>query len=160
MSLRLTALSKTFPFLVPPLFPSGLKWIKKNRNWNRARICGPSQEWKSFHIPLFLVCRKGFSLLDLPWFKQLLIRDVRDCKNKGKQSSKKSNNSSNNFSLIYIYIYNLFHPGGGWYLHDDHRHVDPKLVWTKRLMMKILKISFCYLNTNQSEESPWTAKWN
>ena len=33
-------------------------------------------------------------------------------------------------------------------LHDDHRHVDSRLVGNRMLMVKILKISACYLITN------------
>ena len=46
------------------------------------------------------------------------------------------------------------HPGGGWCLHADHKHVDPRLVGTRTLMIKIPETPPCYLTTNQSEQSP------
>ena len=51
--------------------------------------------------------------------------------------------------------------GGVWWatvhritvrLHTDHKHLDPRVVGTRRLMIKIPKTSSCYLTTNQSEE--------
>lgn len=46
---------------------------------------------------------------------------------------------------------------GKRWLHADHKHIEPKLVGTRRLMTRIHETSPCFLTTNQSEESPWSA---
>ena len=79
------------PFLVLFLFPSGLRIIKAKLwgwggVWNQA---GPSWAQKPLCIPWFLFVERGFHLLGFPWvpkskLKQLLIREVRECRNKGK----------------------------------------------------------------------------
>ena len=45
------------------------------------------------------------------------------------------------------------HQWGVWWLHADRKELDPRLVGTRRLMIKIPETSPCYLTTNQSEES-------
>ena len=45
------------------------------------------------------------------------------------------------------------HPGGGWRLYADHRHADPRLIRTRRLMIKIPEISQLP-HYHQSEEGP------
>ena len=77
------------------------------------------------------------------------------------QSPCSSSNDTYNNNLTHIFV--LFsrnqdpHPGGRWWLHAVHKHIDPRLVGTSRLMIKITKTSPCYLNTKKSEESPWAA---
>ena len=50
---------------------------------------GPSWVQKPLHVSCFLFAKKGFNLLGLPWVpksrvKLLLIREVREYRNKGK----------------------------------------------------------------------------
>ena len=49
------------------------------------------------------------------------------------------------------------HPGPGWLLSADHKHVDTRLIRTRRLMIKNPETSPCYLITNQLEESAGAA---
>ena len=49
------------------------------------------------------------------------------------------------------------HQRKGFREDGDHKHTNPRLVRTRKLMIKILETSSCYLTTNQSEESPQTA---
>ena len=80
---------KLFLFLSHLCYPQDWTVSKKSRDWNRTGICGPSQVQKHLRVPCSLLVEKGFSLLGLPWvpksrLKQLLIREVREHRNKGR----------------------------------------------------------------------------
>ena len=54
---------------------------------------GASWVQKPVHVLPFLFVEKGFCLLALPWVpknrpKQLLIREVKECRNKGKSAKQ------------------------------------------------------------------------
>jgi len=86
-------------FLIPPLFPSGGGVTKKSRDWNKSGNCSILPETKAPPCLPFL-CREGFSILDFLWvpnsrLKELPIREVRECGNKGKTVKQgRLNNSS------------------------------------------------------------------
>ena len=48
-------------------------------------------------------------------------------------------------------------PGEELWLHAEHKHVHPRLIGIRRLMIEIPEKSPCYLSTNQSEENPQAA---
>lgn len=48
------------------------------------------------------------------------------------------------------------HPGGGWWLHVDHKSIDPRLVGTRRLMIKIPETPHCHLPPTKKEVMPPT----
>ena len=74
------------PFLVMSLFPSRLRRVKGKGGLKLSRALWGPPGYKSPFISLhFLFVEKDFSLLGLPWvpnsrLKQLLIREVRECK--------------------------------------------------------------------------------
>ena len=79
---------------------------KRNReHWNWAGPCGVPK-YKSFLCSLFLVCRKwaSFSLPDLPCvptgrFKQLIMREWMENKNKGRVIKKQGRSNQDKFVL-------------------------------------------------------------
>ena len=111
----------------------------------------------------------GFSLLDLcrvskSRFKQLLIRGGKECRNKGKVVKKEALQfGAESWFLLKRYtglsdtpISEFCRnegppPGGGRLLQAEHKHVDLRLVGTRRLITEIPGISPHYLPTKQSE---------
>ena len=77
------------PFLGPPFSPQNWGISKKRRDWNWAEPCRALPVKKPLCVPCFLFVEKGFSLLGLTWVpkskhKQILIKEVREYRNKGK----------------------------------------------------------------------------
>ena len=74
-----------------------------------------------------------------------------------------SSSSGDTYANSLTRLFELFgrnqdsYPGGRWWLHADHKHTDPRLVGTSRLMNEITKTSPRYLNAKQSEQSPQAA---
>ena len=92
-------------FLIPPLFPSGGGVTEKSRDWNKPGKCSILPETKAPPCLPFLVCRKGFSILDFlcvpnSRLKELPIREVRECRNKGK--TVKQGRLNNQFSSVQL----------------------------------------------------------
>ena len=77
-------------------------------------IAGASQVQKSLHAPCSLFAENAFSLEGLPTkyrLRQLLIREVRECKNKGKANSsvrKQSPSSSKDIPNNLMHIFEFF----------------------------------------------------
>ena len=91
---------KNFIFFLVPLptpIPLRIEEYQRNGGTETKQDPGGPPWYKSPTMsPHFLFVEKGFSLLDPPQvpksrLKQLLIREVRKCRNKGKQS--RNNNS-------------------------------------------------------------------
>ena len=143
------SIQNIIPFLVQHLSPQDWRESKKRSDWNRSGPCGAHPGYKILCVPVSFLWEKSFSLLDLPWvpkgrFKQLLIRRVKECRNKGYiEIWHRSLSSSTGTGAP---------PRGGWWLQAEYKHRDPRLVGTTRLMMEIPGAPSGFLPTNQSEE--------
>ena len=81
--------SKVVPFLASLLFPFRVRSAKEKEDLKPSRTLRGPPGHKAPPCPLFLVENKSFSLLGLSWVPksrhtQVLIKEVRECRNKGK----------------------------------------------------------------------------
>ena len=125
--------------------PLELRSIKQQQDWNWAGPYWVLLGKKPFLAPYFLFAQKGFSLPYLPWvaksrLKQLLIREVKECRNKGKAVKNISPNPFTSPDQVedgnYMLRYQTGQKQRGWLLRlREHRS------------------NTCYLTTDQSKEN-------